>query len=106
MDTLKVQSKERDTIEIVKQQVKDLQKVLLGSSKNLNRGHKLFKVDLVNKTIVEAEFELDTSIKWAEATSIKAVPRKKVIVSENCTYLFGLNKKSILKQLEREGVVF
>lgn len=106
MDILKVQSKERDTIEIIKQQVKDLQKVLLGSAKNLNRGHKLFKVDLINKTIVEAEFESDTSIKWAEAISIKTIPRKKVVVSENCIYLFGLNKKSIIKQLEREGVVF
>lgn len=102
---LKLQSKETDKVEIIQQQIRELQKVLLGYKRNLNRGHRLFEINLVDNTIVEAKFEVDNVLKWNDAVSKNNSQRKKkVIVEENCVYLFGLNKKSILKQLEKGGV--
>lgn len=96
-----LQSKQKDKIEQVKQQVQEIQTVFdykLIPQKN----HTLFEVNLSLKTIEIAEFDELPAIKFDEAMKGNIVAQKKVTKKENCVYISALNKKNVLKILQRD----
>ena len=92
---------EKDKIEQVKQQVQEIQTVFdykIIPQKN----HTLFEVNLKLKTIEIAEFDELPAIKFEEAMKGNIVAQKKVTKKENCVYISSLNKKNVLKILNRD----
>lgn len=95
----KTEPKQQDTIEIVKQAKKDIQKQLIGRVMP-KKNHTLFEVDLKEKTIVEAKFESKKIISFEEAKQGKK-ENKSVLVKKDCLYIPALNKKNVIKILKR-----
>lgn len=92
---------EKDKIEQVKQQVQEIQTIF--DYKIIpQKGHTLFEVNLVSKTIEIAEFDELPSIKYEEAIKGNIVAQKKVTKKENCVYISALNKKNVMKILKRD----
>lgn len=86
------ETKKQDKIEIVKQQKKDIQRILVGSVKP-QKNHTIFEVNLVEKTIEKATFDRDF---------IFGQKNKSISKKENCIYISALNKKNVLKILKRD----
>jgi hypothetical protein len=97
---------EKDKIEQVKQQVQEKQTVF--DYKIIpQKGHTLFEVNLVLKTIEIAEFDEPPAIKFEEAIKGNIIAQKKVTKKENCVYISALNKKNVLKILMRDfGIAY
>ena len=92
---------EKDKIEQVKQQGQEIQTVFdykIIPQKN----HTLFEVNLKLKTIEIAEFDELPSVKFEEAMKGNIIAQKKVTKKENCVYISALNKKNVLKILNRD----
>lgn len=96
-----LQTKEKDKIEQIKQQVKEIQTVFDYQIKP-QKNHTLFEVNLNLKTIEIAEFDEIPPIKYTEAMKRNVVAQKKVTKKENCVYISALNKKNVLKILKRD----
>ncbi|MGG5486265.1 hypothetical protein [Gaetbulibacter sp. PBL-D1] len=115
-----------DKVENVRQVQQETSETLIGS-KRIHKGHTLFEVNVKEQTIVEAQFE-ECEASYEKAANIdkpkgfgvqtnrtgtlKRVildaiepSRKKVIKKENCIYISALNKKNLLKKLEKRGVI-
>lgn len=108
--------KVKDKIEITKQQQAEIQKVL--DSKIIpHKNHKVFEVNLKDGTIKEAEYvPPQTTIYWWEALEIyhkkkiktvnlnspQTITKSEIIRKENCLYIPALNKKNVIKILERD----
>lgn len=93
------EQKNQDTIEIVNEAKKDIQKVLVGRVIP-KKNHRVFEVDLNKKTIVEAKFESKATISFEDAQSGKKENRS-IAVKKECLYIPALNKKNVLKILKR-----
>jgi hypothetical protein len=102
-----LQKKESDKIENVKQTKQETQFNKIGSLKP-KKNHKLFEINISEKTIVLAEFQkLDTAIKWEYAVKGLISVNKKVMIKENCLYISAMNKKNVIKILRRDfGLIF
>lgn len=96
---------EKDRVEQVKQQVQEIQKVF-DSRISPHENHTLFEVNVVLKTIVIAEFDEQPVISYLEAMKGNIVSSKKVTKKENCIYISALNKKNVVKILNRDfGII-
>lgn len=96
-----LQKQEKDKIEQIKQQVQEIQTVF--DYKIIpQKGHTLFEVNLVLKTIEIAEFDELPAIKFEEAMKGNIITQKKVTKKENCVYISALNKKNVIKILNRD----
>lgn len=96
-----LQIKQKDKIEQVKQQVKEIQTVFdyrIRPQKN----HSLFEIDLNLKTIELAKFDELPAIKYDDAMKGNISAQKKVTKKENCIYISALNKKNVIKILKRD----
>ena len=95
---MKLETEQKDKIENVKQQVKEIQSVF--DYKLLpQKGHTLFEYHLINKTIEVADFDDVPNIKWNDAVCGETSLQKKITKKENCVYISALNKKNALKKL-------
>lgn len=77
------ETKKLDKIEIVKQQKKDIQRILVGSVKP-QKNHTIFEVNLVEKTIEKATFDRDFTF----GQKNKSISKK-----ENCIYIASVSKR-------------
>lgn len=102
---LKIDEEKKDKIENVKQQVQEIQTIFDYRIKP-QKGHTLFEVDLVLKTIEIAEFDELPAVKWEDAVKGLISAQKKVTKKENCIYISALNKKNVLKILKRNNYKF
>lgn len=91
----------KDKTEIVKQQQAEIQKILDSTIKP-NRGHTLFEVNIAEKTIQKAKFDELPNVKWEDAVKGLISTQKKVTKKDNCIYISALNKKNVLKILQRD----
>lgn len=98
---LGLKTKEKDKIEISKQQQKEYQKVLDNVIKP-HENHTLFEVDLKEKVIRLATFDELPALKWEDAVKGLISVKKKVTKKENCLYVSALNKKNVKKILKRD----
>ena len=113
--------KDKDKVEITKQQQAEIQKVF--DSRIIPHGnHTLFEFDLKKKTIEKAEFKPpNTTIHWFEALekyhkkvikkvnifNASTVTKSEVIKRENCIYISAMNKENVIKILKRNyNVIF
>ena len=94
---------EKDKLEIVKQQQSKIQKVL-ESTLRPNKGHTLFEVNLTENTIEIAKFDELPNLKWEDALKGQISVQKKITKKPNCIYISALNKKNVLKILERNNI--
>ena len=111
-----LKKKSNDKIEIVKQQQKK-QTLLLQKKTILHKGHSVFEYNRITNKVVLADYEPPKEvIHWQQAYDNyhKKVTNKidifnaqtrtisKVIKRENCVYIPALNKKNVIKILERD----
>lgn len=92
-----------DKIEIVKQQQAEIQKVF-DSTLKPKRGHTLFEIDLTANTIQKAIFDELPNVKWEDALKGQISAQKKITKKPNCIYISALNKKNVIKILERNKI--
>lgn len=108
--------KDKDKIEITKQQQAEIQKVL--DSKIIpHENHTLFEVDLKELTIRQAEYlPPKTTLHWWEALEMfynrkfktvsldspTTITKSELVRKENCLYIPALNKRNVKKILERD----
>ena len=65
-----------------------------------HKGHTLFEVEISTGDIREAEFE-KTDIAYEDVQKGKNLSRKKVIAKDGCIYVSALNRKNVIKKLNR-----
>ena len=98
-----LETPQKDKIEQVKQQVKEIQTVF--DYKILpQRGHTLFEVNLKLSTIEIAEFDKLPEVKFEDAMKGNISTQRKVTKKENCIYISALNKNNVLKILKRNNI--
>lgn len=103
---MKVEKETKDKLEFVKQTKAEIQKVHIGTMKP-KKGHTLFEVDLVLKTIELADFDKSEAIKFEDAKFGNISVNKKLTIKENCRYIPALNKKNVIKILKRDfNIIF
>jgi hypothetical protein len=101
-----------DKIEIVKQQQKKQNLVLLNKIQP-QKNHKLFECDTIKKTISLAKFQpprtdlhyneaIDFVNKKIDLNNHKTVTKSKVLINPNCIYISALNSKNVIKILNRD----
>jgi hypothetical protein len=98
---LKYINLDKDKIEQVKQQVQEIQTVFdykIIPQKN----HTLFEINLILKTIEIAEFDELPAVKFEEAMNGNIITQNKITKKENCLYISSLNKKNVIKILNRD----
>lgn len=112
--------KTKDRQEIVAKREQEKKLKFLGTIKP-HKGHTLFKVNKVDLTIEEAEFEDSSTVTWREAIGARVkkekgvvnrdvdeanipLKKKKVIVDPNYFYISALNIKSVEKKLIKAGL--
>jgi hypothetical protein len=107
---------EKDKVELVKQQVAEIQRVL-NFRITPHGNHLLFEVDLKKGTIKLAEYAPPrTIIYWHEALALyynkvfkkinifnaEKITKAEVMQKENCLYISALNKSNVIKILKRD----
>jgi tRNA pseudouridine-54 N-methylase len=95
-----IAQKQQDKTEITKQAKKDIQRILVGSTKP-KRNHTVFEINLTEKTIEKVKFERNTIIYFSDALQQKT-ENKSISIKENCIYVSALNKKNAFKILKRD----
>lgn len=93
--------KQKDKIEITKQQIVEIQKVY-DSTISPHKNHTLFEINLVDFTITEAVYDHEPEIKWEDAVRGFITSRRKITKKENCIYIPSLNVKNVKKILKRD----
>jgi hypothetical protein len=108
-------NQEKDKIEVLKQQVVEIQKVL-SHRITPHENHTLFEVDLKKGTIEVAKFAPpNTTIYWHEALAryhkkvfkkinifnAQKITKAEVIRKDYCIYISALNKQNVNKILEK-----
>lgn len=88
-----------DKIEIQKQAEKKTELQYVGSLKP-KRGHTLFEVDVRAGTIEPAKFQAQDA-DYLKALKGDLSGKKTVITKEGCIYISALNKKNVLKKLNK-----
>jgi len=96
-----IEIKSKDKIEITKQQILEIQKIF---EKRLmpKKNHTLFEINLVDFKINAALFDELPALKWSDAVTGNISVKKKITKKENCIYISSLNKKNVIKILERD----
>jgi len=103
---MKVEKEQKDQLEFVKQTKAETQKVHVGRI-NPKRGHSLFEVNIVLKTIELASFDKSEVISFEDARKGLISVNKKVTKNKDCEYITALNKKNVIKILERDhNIIF
>ncbi|GIZ08364.1 hypothetical protein [Flavobacterium sp. UMI-01] len=91
----------KDRIEEVKQEAHHNQKEFLGSVRP-RKNHTLFEVNLETNTIEKAVFDALPAISFEDAAKGNLTAKKcKITKKPNCIYISALNKKNVIKILER-----
>lgn len=93
---------QKDKIEILKQQQAEIQKIFDSTIKP-HKGHTLFEVNLIEKTIEKAEFDELPIIKWEDALNGQISVQRKITKRSSCIYISALNKKNVIKILKKEN---
>ena len=95
--------KDKDKVEITKQQQAEILKVFDSRIKP-HENHTLFEFDLKTKEIRLAKIEPESKeIHWNNAVNGNFKKQnKKVIKKENCIYISSLNKENCIKILKRD----
>lgn len=76
-----------EKVQIVNQREIQKQQKFLGSVKNIQKGQKLWELNIKTKMITEVK-EFET------AATIKGGVHKKLVIKENCLYAVALNLKN------------
>ena len=82
-----------------KEQEKKLEKI---ATIKPHRGHTLFEVNMATGEILEAEFEKQ-DVHYHEVINNHNISKKKVITKEGYFYVSALNKKNVLKKLNKQA---
>lgn len=92
----------KDRIEEVKQEVHEKKTVFMGTVV-LRKNHTLFEVNVEAKTIEKAQFDALPAIKYEDAAKgITSAKKSKITKKPNCLYISALNKKNVIKILNRD----
>jgi phytoene/squalene synthetase len=89
-----------DKMEITKQAKKDIQRILDGRIQP-HKNHTIFEVNLTKKTIEKAKFDRNLTITFSDAMQQKK-ENKSISKKQDCIYIPALNRKNVLKILERD----
>jgi len=101
MENLSYNKQNKDNIEEVKQVAIQKQTVFLGSVKP-RKNHTLFEVNIEAKTIEKAEFDALPAISFEDAAKgITTAKKSKITKKPNCLYISALNKKNVIKILQK-----
>ena len=96
-----IELKQKDKLEITKQQVLEIQKVF--EKRFLpKKNHTLFEINLTDLNIDTASFDELPALKWSDAVKGNISGEKKITKKENCIYISSLNKKNVIKILKRD----
>lgn len=94
--------KDKDKVEITKQQQAEIQKVFDSRIKP-HENHTLFEFDLKTKEIRLTKIEPESKeIHWNKAVKGDFLQNKIVMKKENCIYISSLNKENVIKILKRD----
>lgn len=94
------EEKHKDKVDHVKQQVQEIQSLYEYSIKP-HKNHILYEIDIVNGTIVKAQFDRPPVVKWEDAVKGSISVNKKVTKKPNCIYISAMNKKNAIKILNK-----
>lgn len=99
-----VEQKQQDTIEVVKQpEVKKLEKYL--GSFRPKKGQRLYEVDLMHRTAIEASYKFENTVVYDPNTKAKKVA-KKLVVKEHCIYIPAINLNNVVRKVwHRFGIL-
>lgn len=64
------------------------------------QGHKCFEYNALTNQLTYAKF-MQSNIDLSEAMKGNIVPKRKVMIKDNCMYVTALNFKNAIKHLER-----
>lgn len=125
MNPITTEPKQQDKVTDVRQVQQEIKKEHIGSIRP-KRGHKLYEINLVEKTIELATFKeqavyfnsrakkltskglgLMTSESGTKKIVLDGLPDVKKILNrkDNCIYISALNKKNVIKRLVKRGIV-
>ena len=90
----------KDKISIHKQAEQRKEEKLIGRIRP-KRGHILFEINLMEKSITKAKFEKQT-ITLEQAKDKHKTPGKKIMINPNCVYISALNEKNAFKKLQKK----
>lgn len=96
--------KQKDKIEIVKQQQAEIQKVF-DSNIRPQKNHTLFEIDLHKLTITEAKFDEVPPIHWHDAVKGLISYTRKCTKKDNCIYISALNIENVHKHLRKQNIL-
>jgi hypothetical protein len=99
-----VEQQKETKIEVLKQTQKESERVLLGSLKP-KKGHTLFQYNKVTKEITIAKFDAPPIAEWDKITKGFTKSRKELTVVKDCIYIPALNKKNVIKILQRDFAI-
>jgi hypothetical protein len=92
---------DKDKVKVVKQKQAEIQKVLDTTLKP-KKGHTLFEVNLIEKTIELAIFDELPNVNYEDALKGQFAVKRKITKKPNCIYITALNKKNVIKILYRD----
>jgi len=93
---------ERQQIESIVKKKKQVEYKFESKIKPL-KGHILWEINLKDKTINEASYNIKKDITWEEALkSMESGYKKEVLIKKDCVYISALNKESALKRFEKD----
>lgn len=93
--------KNADKVETIAETPIEKKKVFLGTV-HPKKGHTMFEVNLIEKTIEFAKFDKNVIITFADAQQVKK-QNKTITKIPNCIYVSALNKKNVIKILKRDA---
>lgn len=92
---------QKDQIDIIKPAVNYEQKLL--GSKLLTKGLILWEFNVVDKTLIKAEYsENKIILNTLNKNDPNNVTKKKIIVKSNCIYIEALNEKNAVKKIIKQ----
>lgn len=98
---MEINTKQKDKIENIKEQVQEIQNVFIGRIKP-KKGHTLYEINPIKKTISVAKFDEQPALKFTDAMNGFISANKKVTKKEGCIYISALNVKNAIKILNRD----
>lgn len=97
---LNLKKSHKDSIEINQKQLE--RNTILHRRIKPHKGHTLYEIHLLNKTIAIAEFSNELTIKWSDALKGDFSKYRKVMKKDNCEYISALNITNCKKIAKRD----
>jgi hypothetical protein len=89
---------------VIPQEEQQVSEKHIGSINFLNRGHKVWKIELATGDITEAEYEKDQTAVFSDVESTLAPVRRKIKTEEGFFYLAALNQRNAMKKFIQHSI--